>query len=196
MTGCRCRGHFTERLVLLPHTLLHTDHAAMYPRPPAGPPPAAPAPIGGAAGGPAAGPVVACFNRLLKIDAPTFRDWLSVLRTLRPERGGVAAGRGGGCWGTLWLLEHGARAAEARAALTRYAREHGVRTVGPDPGPDGEGSGGAGGPCLVFTPLAAEEEHIAEKVRPSRPSRPPLTPLPPSPPLPSARARECTGTPA
>jgi hypothetical protein len=162
--------------VLLPHTLLHTDHAAMHPRPPVGPPAPPPAALGGAAGR----PVMASFNRLLKIDEPTFQDWLRILRSVRPARpdptrpepdpgaNGTESGRAG-CWATLWLLRHGDRSEEAQAALARYAQSRGVRTVGSEAGPDGGGRKGAGaGPCLAFTTLAPEAEHIAEKVARAR----------------------------
>ena len=58
---------FSEKLLLLPFTLLSTDHRNMYPSPP----------VSGSGGpGNKGGELAASFNRLVKIDRETCQAWV------------------------------------------------------------------------------------------------------------------------
>ena len=118
-------SHFSERLVLLPHTALSTDHVAMYPDPPRTRPGREWAArgreeeeeaeegqgcedegLGGLQGlDPlmSQGPLMACFNRAVKIDAETWALWGRILLALPTAR--------------LWVIWHSSQPMEAKSRL-------------------------------------------------------------------------------
>ena len=112
-------SHFSERLVLLTHTALSTDHAAMYPDPPRTRPGREKWAARGreeGQGGEAEeveglhgldplmsqGPLIDCFNRAVKIDAETWALWARILLAV-PAR--------------LWVIWHHSQPTESKSRL-------------------------------------------------------------------------------